>query len=320
MMQPLPETTSAMFRTVQGNRAWVRALDLALVLLIALNVLAVTLESIDELAARYGTWFTMFEWLSVAVFTIEYVARIWLAPRHPSGRFRGALRGRILFALTPMAIIDLAAIAPAYLVSFTSIDLRCLRVLRLVRIFKLTRYSAAMTILLGVLRDELPSFGAALFVLFMILMLAASGMYLVEHEAQPEAFGSIPSAMWWAVATLTTVGYGDVTPITAAGKLFGSLITIVGIGMVALPAGILSSAFSDHLRRRREQYSEFVKTAIDDGELSMQERRELIELRRELGIDRDEAERLRDAVEERRPGAAAPDRCPHCGLDIGSSG
>ena len=139
---------------------------------------------------------------------------------------------------------------------FMSIDLRFLRVIRLLRIFKLTRYSGAMNLVLSVFKEEASAFFAAFFVLLMLLILASSGIYLLEHEVQPDNFGTIPDAMWWAMATLTTVGYGDVVPITPIGKLFGGFITIIGMGMVALPAGILASGFADQVHRRRTEYTE----------------------------------------------------------------
>lgn len=323
-MQSPDSTRSTMFVALRGGR-WIRVIDLAIIGLIILNLFAVIVGSVESIGSRYRAELRTFEWVSVVVFTIEYVLRLALAPHHPSGRYRDPVSGRLRYALTPLAIVDLLAILPSYFAAIFVVDLRWLRVLRLLRIFKLTRYSSAMTILLTVLRDELPSFAAALFILVVILMLAASGMYVVEHEAQPEAFGSIPSAMWWAVATLTTVGYGDVTPITTLGKVFGSFVTIVGIGMVALPAGILASAFSDHLRERRAAYREQFERALADGSLSAEERRRLLESSHELGLDATDRRRLaaeaREAHEEtsraaERAKEATRGSCPHCGRSL----
>ncbi len=308
---------SVMFQALRGRPALVRTLDVSLLALIVLAVCAAILETVPSVRERFGAELHAFDVFSVVVFTIEYVLRLATCTAHPSGRFGEPVRGRLRFALTPMALVDLAAIAPFYLEALLPVDLRFLRVLRLFRIFKLTRYSAAMSILLGVLRDEARSFGAALFILMVILILAASGIYLVESDVQPEAFGSIPAAMWWAVATLTTVGYGDVTPITAGGKVFGAIVTIVGIGMVALPAGILASAFSDHLRRRRESFAEQVGEAASDGAISAAEARELEAMRTDLGLGEDEAARL---VASAREEAAATGTCPHCGKALGSAG
>lgn len=167
-----------------------------------------------------------------------------------------------------------------------------------------------MGLLLTVLRKEAKAFGAAMFIMLVILVFAASGIYLVENDTQPEQFGSIPAAMWWAVATLTTVGYGDVTPITMWGKVFGACVTIVGVGMVALPAGILASAFSDELRQRREQYAAMVKEALLDGEIDHAEERELEMTRYHLGID------INDAASIEKSAGYSGTVCPHCGKSL----
>ena len=253
------------------------------------------------------------EIVSTLIFTVEYIARLWSCVEAEDGRFRAPFAGRVRFALTPMMLIDLLAILPVYLMLWTSLDLLFLRVFRLFRIFKLTRYSPAMGMLITVLRKEARSFGAAMFILFVIMVFAASGIYLVEHESQPEAFGSIPAAMWWAVATLTTVGYGDVTPITPLGKLFGASITIVGVGMVALPAGILASAFSEELRKRRQEFMTHVDKVLEDGRLSVQEQLSIESQRRSLGIEKDEALQI---LETAREGADIPQVCPHCGAPL----
>ena len=137
----------------------------------------------------------------------------------------------------------------------TEHDKRYLRVVRLLRVFKLSRYSRAMQLLLNVFKEERLSLFAAFSVLFIIMLVAACAMYTLEKDVQPEHFSSIPQAMWWALVTLTTVGYGDVTPVTDLGRLFGGLITIVGIGVVALPADILASGFSEQLSRRRQFFN-----------------------------------------------------------------
>ena len=136
----------------------------------------------------------------------------------------------------------------------------------MLRLLKFSRYFKVMNLLLGVLKEERQSFLAAMFLLTIAMLIASTGIYIFEKDAQPDKFGSIPEAMWWAVATLTTVGYGDVTPITAMGKIFGALITIIiGIGTVALPSGILASGFSDQLKRRKNAYENELSLAMQDG-------------------------------------------------------
>lgn len=293
--------------------------DGVLVLLIVLNLVAIILESVASLHARWAAAFHAFELFSVAVFTVEYLLRLWCSIEDQRYRSLGPIKGRLRYLVTPMALVDLMAIAPFYLSALFMLDLRFMRVLRLLRIFKLTRYFAAVNIVLEVLHEEARSFGAAFLVLLVVLVLASSGIYLFEHQAQPEAFGNIPSAMWWAVATLTTVGYGDVTPITVGGKIFGALITIVGIGMVALPAGILASGFSDHLHGRRRAFGEKVGKALKNGLISDREETELERTRKEMGLSHEEAAQVLEEARKQRQ-AEQLLVCPHCGKPLRGDG
>jgi voltage-gated potassium channel len=294
----------------QPDDRFSRRFDIFIVLLISLNILALVMESVDEFNARYDAGFYWFEVFSVGVFSVEYLLRIWSCVESPDQRFRWPVSGRLRFALTPMALVDLCAILPFYLGTIFALDLRFLRALRLLRIFKLTRYSSAMATLLKVLRDEAQSFGAAFLILFVIMIIASSGVYLFEHKAQPESFSNIPEAAWWSVATLTTVGYGDVTPVTTGGKIFGILIMIIGIGMVALPAGILASAFSEELRQRRIEYQGLAKTVLEDGRITPQERQSMEAARLKLGLSEEEAEEIfARLTREIVPRSGV---CPHC--------
>lgn len=285
-------------------------------ILISLNILAIIMESVASFEVRFRAQLHLFELFSVAVFTFEYIARVWSCVDLDSCTEDDPIAARIQHMLTPMALVDLIAILPFYLTIVFSIDLRFLRVIRLLRIFKLTRYSGAMNVLLSVLREEASSFVAAFFVLFVLLILTSSGIYVIEHKVQPEAFGSIPAAMWWAMSTLTTVGYGDVTPITPMGKLFGGCITIIGMGMVALPAGILASGFSAQLSRSREAYSVLLDDVLEDGELSNHEQKSLEELRYQLGISEAEATQLLHLSLDK--GMAGHLNCPRCGESLQS--
>ena len=293
-----------------------KVFDVFIIALIGLNVLAVVLGSVKSIYTAYQAFFIWFEVFSVAVFTAEYLLRMWACVEEGSGRFVHPVKGRLRFAFTPMALIDLAAILPFYLSMFISLDLRFLRALRLVRILKLTRYSTAINLLLNVFKEESPSFGAALFILAIILVFASTGIFLFEHKTQPETFSSIPSAIWWAGATLTTVGYGDVIPITTGGKIFGIGVMIVGIGMVALPAGILASAFSQRLHQRHEDYKELVDDMLDDGKVSLEERVVLENMRVHLGLSKEDAQSI--LLRVARKEFKRKDVCPHCSAILNS--
>lgn len=228
-----------------------RAFDVFLVALIALNILAMVLETVEpcyKLAPRFFAWF---ETVSVLVFTVEYIFRVWSSTVSES--YRSPVTGRLRYMLAPLAVIDLLAILPFYL-PFLGVDLRSFRALRLfriVRIFKLGRYSTAMQLTGRVIASRGPELITTLSILLVLMLLSASLMYYAERDAQPDAFSSIPAAMWWAIATLSTVGYGDVFPLTPMGKLLASVIALLGIGMFALPTGILGAAFVEEIQRTK---------------------------------------------------------------------
>ncbi len=296
-----------------------RIVDLALMTLVAANGVAVVLESVASLHQAYGQAFHVFEAFSVAVFSVEYLLRVWSEAERSEGALgeRGPWLRRLAYATSPLALVDLAAILPFFLTTFFTVDLRFLRLLRLLRILKFTRYSGALGTIGEVLHRERRSLGTAFFVLFIVLVFASSAIYLVEHRAQPQAFGSIPAAMWWAVATLTTVGYGDVTPMTVGGKLLASLVTIVGVGVVALPTSILASGFAGAHRRQRERLQAEANHALADGYLSPEEVRTYHELAERLGVGTTEAEEI-VTLALRRHADRAMSACPHCGKEIAS--
>jgi voltage-gated potassium channel len=226
-----------------------RIFDVAIIGLIFLNIAAFVAETVPWIDAAYGRWLYAFEVFSIAVFTVEYALRLWTAVEVPFLKRMPAWRARLTFARRPSLIIDLLAILPFYLAAVFSIDLRVLRVLRLLRFLKLSRYSPALHTLIRVLQNERRALmGAGLLLLAAVLM-ASTGIYYLEGAAQPDKFGSVPDAAWWAMATLTTVGYGDVTPITPFGKLFGGIVMICGLCILALPVAIVSSGFAQEVSR-----------------------------------------------------------------------
>lgn len=234
-----------LFEPRLGGRAG-RLVDWVILALIAINVIAVMLETVDPVFERFAEAFHWLEVVSVAIFTIEYVARIWSAVE--AAEYGKPIRGRLRFATKFLVVIDLLAILPFYLaVLGVGLDLRFLRALRLVRLFrliKLARYSDALERFVEVLKDRREKLVIAFSANLVLLMVASSAMYLVEHPAQPDVFPSIPETMWWGVITLTTVGYGDVVPVTALGQLVGAVVAIFGIGMFALPAALIATGFA----------------------------------------------------------------------------
>jgi len=228
-----------------------RGFDIFILSLIALNVLALVAETVESIHSQAPAFFAWFETVSVIIFTVEYLVRLWSCTASTAYAF--PVRGRLRFAVTPLAVVDLLAVLPFYL-PFMGIDLRFIRAVRLFRLFrlaKLGRYSTALRTLGRVAVAKRPELVITVFILGLLLLLASAGMYFIEHDAQPEAFSSIPATMWWAVATLTTVGYGDVYPVTALGKALAAAIAILGIGMFALPTGILGAAFVEQIHGPR---------------------------------------------------------------------
>jgi voltage-gated potassium channel len=291
-----------------------KLLAAALVVLITANVVAIVLKSEARIDAVWHSWLDGFEVVSVALFTVEYLFRVWSAVESGHGRYRRPLLGRLRYMLSPLALVDLVAIFPFYLSFMIPVDLLFMRVFRMFLIFKLTRYQASMNLLARVLRNEAGPIAAAIFVLMMLLVVAASFAFLAEHKAQPTVFASIPDAMWWAIVTMTTVGYGDMVPITPFGKLVGGVIAIIGLGMVALPAGLLASGFSEQLHQRRQEFEAAVNRTLARGAITPEEGDELKEVRSRLGLTDHQAAEIVRLLAQRRSIA----RCPHCGGPLGS--
>ncbi len=228
-----------------------RRLNTFLLVLIFFNVLAVILETEEAIYSRSRMVFHWFEVVSVAIFTVEYILRVWSWTENE--RFRPPFWGRVRYLFTPMALVDLLAILPFYLPMLLPIDLRFLRALRLMRIFRLLkmgRYVKSLRLMRHVLTRKREELLITLFSVLLLLVLSSSLMYFVEREAQPDKFTSIPAAKWWGIATLTTIGYGDIYPVTALGKVLGGFIALLGIGLFALPAGILASGFAAEIQKR----------------------------------------------------------------------
>ena len=297
----------------EGSSIPSRIFHVFLIILILSNVVAVMLESHKPTGESYAFYFYWFEVFSVLIFTVEYLGRIWTSVEKQRNKDVSALRARVRYIFSPMGMVDLLAIAPFYLSMFVSIDLRYFRLLRMLRLLKLAHYFKGLDVFLTVLAREIVTIASAVFTVLVFVILSASLMYALEREAQPELFSSIPDALWWAVVTMTTVGYGDVTPVTTGGRLLATLIMLLGVGLVALPAGMLAARFGEELQSRKDRMRAKVLHALHDGYVSQSERYELDKLAGELGFSQDALDRLIDLQQTYRQGIT---ECPHCGHTI----
>ena len=224
-----------------------RCVDYFIVALICVNVLAVSLETVDWLYERYATEFLVIETVSVVAFSIEYAGRLWAITEHPE--YRRPIRDRFRHAQSPYMLVDLLAILPFFVGVFVDLRfLRAMRLIRFLRLLKLARYSESLRLFFRAFRIKRNQLFITLNIGVVLLFIASNLMYFAERNAQPEVFSSIPAALWWGVVTLTTVGYGDVHPVTPFGKLVGAMIAVLGIGLFALPASILASGFIEAVR------------------------------------------------------------------------
>jgi voltage-gated potassium channel len=235
----------------EGNKANT-IFDWFLIVLISLNIVAVIISSIDDINNKYNKLFSYFEYFSIAIFTIEYLLRVWTAPC----QFPDSKRPYLKYIFSFFGIVDLCAILPFYAPLILKIDLRILRILRLcrlLRVLKSIRYNSSLKLIAKVLKKEKEKLYITIFFMLVLILLASSIMYFIENDVQPDKFSNIPATLWWAIATLTTVGYGDVYPITVFGKILGSIISILGIGLVAMPSGIISMGLIKEVTKKKKK-------------------------------------------------------------------
>ena len=278
------------------SRIW----DISLFSLVVLNLIAVALESVPTFQRNYGNWLYNFELFSVIVFSFEYIARVWSAPaKREIDLTNSPLKARVRYIFSFYGLIDLVAILPFYIQAFfPGLDLRVLRALRLLRILKLNHYNSALDDLFGAIVEEKKSFMTTLYIFSVAFVLSSSLIYYAEHKVQPEAFRSIPDAMYWSIITLTTVGYGDVSPITVFGKSIAAITAIFGVVVVALLTGIVANAFNAQMERRKIIFEDQVREALLDGVLDSDEEASLDDLRKKFGMSKIQADALIEHVKK----------------------
>jgi voltage-gated potassium channel len=293
-----------------------RLLNSALALLIVVNVSCVILESVEPIRKHFTLTFELFEHAATAIFAAEYALRVWTCVDFRDLRYRDPLWGRLRYIRSFFALVDLVAVLPAAIGFFGAADLRVLRLLRLLRMLKLVRHSTTFGLLFAVLREERQSITALLFVLLLTVTISGSLMYMIENEVQPEVFSSIPVAMWWGIETLTTVGYGDIVPMTVAGRIIGGGVSIIGIGTLALFSGLITVGFLDQLKIYREHHPHHPSTTVLVAGKS-------IVIAQNLSVDVGQGADVPQSAQANsehgggRPGQ--PDICPHCGGAIFAS-
>ena len=288
---------SLIFQTPTSGKLHV-LLDNFLVIWVLISVVAVILETVPSIHDILSWEFKLLDYIAVAIFSTEYVLRLYSVPEDPEFKNRHDALARLNYAKTRNAIIDLLAVLPFFLEVFLHhlFDLRFLRVFRLMRLLKLTRNSGAMDTLGKVVIREWRVLYAAGFVMILLVILTASFGYLLEHEAQPDKFENIPQSIYWAVITLASVGYGDISPVTPMGRAMTVILAFLGIGIFAIPAGLLASAFTDQLRLDREAFEETVRVALHDGHLSQDEKEMLEAEAARLHMPRTEVDRIMKKV------------------------
>jgi voltage-gated potassium channel len=290
--------TLEIFDQAEGDDILSKLCDYFILGLVFLNIVAILLESVSSLYVDYSIYFKIFEAISVLLFTCEYGLRIWASGARCKSTEPQFLKGRLRYICSFHGIVDIIAILPFYLqVLFPGLDLRVLRTLRLLRVFKLSHYSTALEDLFSAIYQERRSFVAASYLLLLAIILTSSFMYYAENSHQPEKFSSIPNAMYWSLITLTTVGYGDVSPVTSMGKFISIFTAFLGVSIVAMLTGIVASAFTNQVARKKVILEDQIREAMKDGILDGNERRVLEKMRLEFGLSEAQTQQMFRQVE-----------------------
>lgn len=315
MPEQLNETPSLRLKTYQllesetSSSTSAKIVTWFLIILIITNVAATIAASERDYFSLYKDTFILFETTSLLIFSIEYLMRVWCSVESKKYNNKPRFKSRINYIFTPMALIDLMAILPFIIALFFALDLRALRLIRVLRLLKITHYFKGFDIFATVIIKESRSIMAAMIVMFFLIIIAASIMQFIEGKAQPEQFGSIMQSFWWAVVTMTTVGYGDVIPITTTGKVISTFIMLIGVGLVALPAGMLAGRFGEELRQRKENLDSQIKKVLADGPIDTEDYEALEKLADKLEIDPEDLQR---SIAQLKQGHHSG-KCPYCG-------
>ena len=293
-------------------------IDNVIVISVLLSVVSIILETVPWIHVPFQKTFYAIEIFTVVIFSIEYIGRVYSCCEEP--KYQEPIMGRLKYMCTIGALIDLLAVAPFFigLAFHEAFDLRFLRVFRLSRLLKLTRYTGTLNTMYKAIYRERRVLFAAAFMMVLLVILTASLGFEFEHQAQPDKFDTIPDAMYWAVITLASVGYGDLTPITPMGKAMTVVISLIGIGIFAIPAGLMASAFTDQLRIDREAFENEFRDAIAKGRLSSNDRLALEAEAERLHLSMEDVDRITDKVKSelmRDTGALPDDMAPEIVLE-----
>lgn len=293
---------SRVFRILEGDvtEPVSRFCEIFIALLVVLNVVAIILESVPEIHEEWGEFFHYFDFFSVGVFTIEYVLRVWSYSQKFAAEGGSAWQGRKSYIFSFFGLVDFFSTVPFYLqLLFPGTDLRVLRMFRLLRIFKLSRYNSAMDDMFEAIKSERDSFSSALFLLFISGLLFSSLIYIIEGHDQPEVFPSIPAAMHWFVITIIS-GWGNVDPVTFPGVILVIVTQILAIALAAILTGVVSTAYTTQVSRREAMYEMEIREVLADGVVTEEEESHLKNMQAKYGMSDEQVEAIAAQVRQEK--------------------
>ena len=298
----LQRAQQRIFRILEGDVTdpASRFCEIFIALLVVLNVVAIILESVPEIHEEWGEFFHYFDFFSVGVFTIEYVLRVWSYSQKFAAEGGTAWQGRKSYIFSFFGLVDFFSTVPFYLqLLFPGTDLRVLRMFRLLRIFKLSRYNSAMDDMFEAIKSERDSFSSALFLLFISGLLFSSLIYIIEGHDQPEVFPSIPAAMHWFVITIIS-GWGNVDPVTFPGVILVIVTQILAIALAAILTGVVSTAYTTQVSRREAMYEMEIREVLADGVVTEEEESHLKNMQAKYGMSDEQVEAIAAQVRQEK--------------------